>query len=361
MICRNLSLSLLMGFTVLVTGCSTSDDGVGTCSSAADCTADQVCFNGSCIAGGSSQDGGPGSSNDAGVPQCNDDNDCQADEVCRNDACEPAVPECSSADDCQPGQSCERGRCTGLPDDGSCRGDDDCVAGEICINGQCEESGSPECQDNADCDVGEICVNGSCVDEGGGGGCTREEDCPMDSFCNRRDGTCNPLPPGACRDDSVCEGRCNIAEGRTIGRCVDCTSDAECPPPRQCISETCRMPEGQCEDDNDCPGGGTCNNGQCEGGDGNCRGQEDCPEGQFCNPQTGQCIGGQQGGQEPPGMGMPQCNDHPDCAPDQQCAQVGGQGLCLPRCDPNDMFSALLLCALTGNPICQPDGICGGP
>ena len=353
---------LIMVATGTFVACNSSEDGVTNCGNDADCSSGFICFNGSCMESGGDSDAGPAVNDGGNQPGCAGDGDCAADEVCREGVCEIEVPECTSAADCREGQQCEAGRCTGTPDDGLCRGDNDCPGEQICVAGTCEDASSPECREDGDCAAGERCFNGVCEDEGGQGDCQSEADCPMDSFCNRRDGSCNPLPPGACRDDSVCEGSCNIAEGRTIGRCVDCTSDAECPAPRQCISESCRMPEGQCEDDADCPGGGTCNAGQCEGGDGVCRGQEDCAAGEFCNPQTGQCVGGDGGGGGmPPGVGVPQCNDHSDCAADQQCLQLAGQSLCMPRCDPADLLGGQLICLLAGGGLCQPDGTCSAP
>ncbi|MEC7750816.1 MAG: hypothetical protein VX405_04835 [Myxococcota bacterium] len=356
-----LPLIMVFGAGIFV-ACNGSEDGVSTCGRDADCSSGYLCFNGSCIESGDEADAGLGNIDGGTQVSCGGDGDCAADEICRDGSCVIEVPECTSEADCREGQRCEAGRCTGEPNDGRCRGDNDCTGDQICVAGVCEDPSTPECRQDTDCAAGERCFNGVCEAEGGGGDCQSEADCPIDSFCNRRDGSCNPLPPGACRDDSVCEGTCDIADGRTIGRCVDCTSDAECPAPRQCISESCRMPEGQCEGDADCPGGGTCNGGQCEGGNGACRGQEDCPAGEFCNPQTGQCVGGDGGGGGlPPGVGVPQCNDNSDCAADQQCLQLAGQSICLPRCDPNDIIRGNLICLLAGGGLCQPDGTCSAP
>ena len=110
--------------------------------------------------------------------------------------------------------------------------------------------------------------------------CENESDCPYDHYCNRRDGQCAPLPDGTCRDDRSCTGTCNVPEGRTVGRCVDCQADADCAdqaPRTRCLNNTCRLPEGQCENNTDCANGEQCVDGACEGGGGGGAGDDgDC-------------------------------------------------------------------------------------
>ena len=181
-------------------------------------------------------------------------------------------------------------------------------------------------------DAGTAADRGSAPqDAGAATACETEQDCPYTHYCNRTDRQCAPLPPGICREDRSCVGTCNVPDGRTVGRCVDCQSDADCAdqaPRTRCLNSQCRLPEGQCENNADCANGESCVDGACQGGGGGgggCTDNADCPGGGLCF--AGQCIDGGGGGG---GGGLPgECASHADCAATQQCMQ----NICLPRCN----------------------------
>ena len=267
--------------------------------------------------------------------------------------------------------------CGGPPDPTgtSCAVDSDCSNGAVCFQGLCRSSNSSSDAGNdagstvqdtgssaqdtggvtpVDAGVTPPADTGAVTPDAGGDQCQNddcpcedESDCPYDHYCNRRDGQCAPLPPGTCRDDRSCTGNCNIPEGRTVGRCVDCQVDADCAgqaPRTRCLNNTCRLPEGQCENNTDCANGQTCVDGACEGGGGNngggCNAQNCPPPGQCL---ANQCIGGGGGG------GQNQCTDNSDCAANEQCLDLQGMAMCMQRCNEGIMAA---LCALPNLQLC---------
>jgi len=272
----------------------------------------------------------------------------------------------------------------------SCNVDSDCPEASVCFQGLCRGSGGGNngtadagvvAQDSgsttqdsgnmtladagnvtpADTGVvarpdagGDECANADCP-------CENESDCPYTHYCNRRDGQCSPLPEGTCRDDRSCVGNCNIPEGRTVGRCVDCQLDADCAaqaPRTRCLNNTCRLPEGQCENNADCANGESCVDGACEGGGGGggaCQDDADCVAGESC--LVGQCIS--------PGGGLPGgCAENADCGADEQCLM----NQCLSKCNtgPFGQLCALpapldvaCICRIAGGLTCnQTTGYC---
>ncbi len=285
--------------------------------------------------------------------------------------------------------------CGGPPDPTgtSCAADSDCSNGAVCFQGLCRgANNSSDAGVNAGVDAGSAARDaGSATQDTGGstprdagvtppadtgntrpdtGGeqcqnddcpCEDESDCPYDHYCNRRDGQCAPLPPGTCRDDRSCTGNCNVPEGRTVGRCVDCQVDADCAgqaPRTRCLNNTCRLPEGQCENNTDCANGEQCVDGACQGGGGGgggCEDDADCVAGESC--LLGQCIS--------PGGGLPGgCTDNAECGADEQCllnqclskCNVGNFGLLCSLPPPADVAC---ICRIAGGLTCnQQTGYC---
>jgi len=282
--------------------------------------------------------------------------------------------------------------CGGAPDPegDSCAVDSDCTAGAVCFQGLCRGSGTEvdagpvdagaatqdtgaAAQDTGnsgtrDAGVTPPADTGVTAPDTGAGGCQgddcpceNESDCPYDHYCNRRDGQCAPLPAGTCRDDRSCTGTCNVPEGRTVGRCVDCQADADCAdqaPRTRCLNNTCRLPEGQCENNTDCANGEQCVDGACEGGGGGggaCQDDGDCVAGESC--LAGQCIS--------PGGGLPGgCASHADCGADEQCLM----NQCLSKCNTGSFgqlcsipppLDIACICRIAGGLTCnQQTGYC---
>ena len=261
-----------------------------------------------------------------------------------------------------------------------CTSNADCPAESTCFSGLCRANnggGDTDAGSNGSVDAGNSSQqdsgntpfdagntphdagNTTPADTGNGGGgqcqgdcpCETESDCPVTHYCNRRDGQCAELPEGTCRDDSTCAGRCNVPEGRTVGRCIDCEVDADCAgqaPRTRCFNNMCRLPEGQCENNGDCENGQTCVDGACEGGGGGggCNANNCPPPGQCVQDQ---CIGGG-------GGGIGDCTDHSDCDASQQCLDIGGMGMCMDRC--NGGLLGPMICIAIGMNCDMATGLC---
>ena len=136
------------------------------------------------------------------------------------------------------------------PDAGNgCVVDNQCEEGYICFNQVCvfpptfDAGPGRDTGPRTDLDAGGTPDAGSDVfspdpidagptspeDAGPLGPCRGHADCPAHAYCNVRDEMCVPLPPGRCRDDSVCAIACEIAEGAPMGRCIDCEGPEHCP------------------------------------------------------------------------------------------------------------------------------------
>jgi hypothetical protein len=255
---------------------------------------------------------------------------------------------CTSNADCSAEQTCFSGLCRGVADDAGAGALD---AGPARDMGPGFDSGTPapdagtppaDTGATPSPDAGDQCAEADCP-------CESEGDCPYTHYCNRRDGQCAALPDGTCRDDRSCVGRCNIPEGRTVGRCIDCESDNDCAaqaPRTRCLNNTCRLPEGSCENNADCPNGGQCVDGACEGGGGGACDAQSCPPPGQCVQD--QCIGG--------GGGGGGCTDHAECDPAEQCLSVAGMGVCMDRC--NASIIGPIMCQISGLACNMATGIC---
>lgn len=127
----------------------TDDDGTGdaceqtstTCTTEADCPADNVCTDGTCLPG------------QPPVPTCSVDADCAADELCVSGVCEADNTQGDTDGD---GIIDEQDNCPNAPNPGQVDTDGD-GTGDAC------EPEPRQCTEDADCAAGEICANNTCI------------------------------------------------------------------------------------------------------------------------------------------------------------------------------------------------------
>lgn len=205
-----------------------------------------------------------------------------------------------------------------------CEVEADCLGAQTCVlgTGECRDLQAGECRRddanlcacelNSHCPQGYRCGgSGLCEPENGGGGgggrdagptpgtdagtpgggeCEATSDCPIDQFCSPSERACADLPEGTCRQDNQCaSGRCNVPEGREIGRCEGGA--------------------GECTDNSDCEDGEMCEDGSCVGGGGGgCESNFDCAIGQLCT--DGRCVQDTR------------CFSDQDCGDRQACQQL---------------------------------------
>lgn len=124
-------LALLLG---LLAGCGDKTKKPGSCSSAKDCKAGQVCDNNRCV-------------------ECAEDSQCPQGQRCSANAC-IAAPECTKDDQCPAGKVCQAGKCK------SCATDSECGPGGTCEAGACQRAN--KCTKDEDCADDEDCISGYC-------------------------------------------------------------------------------------------------------------------------------------------------------------------------------------------------------
>jgi hypothetical protein len=215
------------------------------------------------------------------------------------------------------------------PANGTCDTDRDCAAGQTCQEGLCVEGGGAGCTIDTECNVnvGEVCnqTTHQCEPGSTSGGCGNTSECPITQFCNTSTGLCADLAPGFCRNASQCTSPdlpvCSAANENVPGRCVECTSPADCG------GAACVNP-GVCSDIA-CPANATPINGTCH-----------CNPG-FRDNGAGGCVANPTGeGEGEGGIG-----------------EGEGEGGPAPQCDPS---LAGLDCSLSGGPYnnCTDAGQC---
>ncbi len=162
---RLLVLSLLFA-----AGCSCSSAPATTCTSSAECGANETCVDGTCAP---TPDGG---SADASTP----DASARLDSGSDGGGC-PSMTLCGSPAVC-------------------CALDEECVSGACrpaCASGVRCGTDSATC-----CTAGQVCVSDACTDPGDP--CTDSFDCPMGSFCEPTLGRCLPqFDPVTCQSTPV--------------------------------------------------------------------------------------------------------------------------------------------------------------
>jgi peptidoglycan-associated lipoprotein len=133
-----LTAAVVAAFALLVAfglaGCPSKKPKDGSCKTAKDCKAGQVCFENRCV-------------------ECGQNSDCDAGEKCQDYAC-VAAAECTRDDQCPVGKACLGGTCQ------SCAKDTDCGPGGSCDAGACKRATA--CKKDEDCADDEDCVEGYC-------------------------------------------------------------------------------------------------------------------------------------------------------------------------------------------------------
>ncbi len=133
------AFALLLGFSMVSTGCGDKPKKPGSCKSEKDCKDGQHCSENMCV-------------------ECTEDSQCGKGKRCSAGAC-IAAPECTRDDQCPGGQVCQASKCK------PCASDNDCAGGR-CEAGACKRT---KCTKDEDCADDEDCVNGFCKRAGSGG------------------------------------------------------------------------------------------------------------------------------------------------------------------------------------------------
>lgn len=117
--------------------CQPVDDGGGGCTTALDCSGDQVCSGGECVECAISGDCGSDLACDPDTNtcvECEYNHQCPDGYDCENNSCIEDPNSCSTDSDCGPCQKCY-GECVGF---GDCSSDGDCASNESCVDCFCE-------------------------------------------------------------------------------------------------------------------------------------------------------------------------------------------------------------------------------
>lgn len=268
-------------------------------------------------------DAGEWSNADGGI--CDDGDACTADDACFEGTCMGTLATCDDGNACTSG-TCdpETGECEWEPTDGSCDDGDPCSVGDICNDGVCTAgSETLGCDDDNGC-TDDVCEPGiGCtfplLD---GAACDDGDACTDGDVCGG--GTCVPGPdPVVCDDESLCTiDWCDPVDGcrtRSIADlCSDenpCTDEA-CDPELGCVFP---FNEEPCDDGLVCTGGDTCTEGACRGA------LVPVDDENLCTDDT--CV-------EPDGpISVPNsdpCDDGDACTVGDICADGG----CIPGTDP---------------------------
>lgn len=344
---KKLLVSLLL---VLAGACKCGDDPqTAACTTDAECREGERCIpSGMCVVGA----------------ECVTDEECSADDprtFCNLD--EPAEGEegpapftCAFID--------------GFADD--CDATRPCPFGEFCstLLGRCLVSAnSQDCVRRAQCPADQICDRqaNKCIPDLG---CYGDEFCEDGELCDLVNRTCRAIAVEctSCAFDGMCSGNdlcfadtkecvlsiddraCNDGETcDVLGRCVQCTSSAECGP-----GLFCNVSLGRCE-----------SNVQCVNDPSECPSTSEvtcveCVAPEICDARTRRC-------QAPPMI----CEDDVDCPGDQFCDTTLDPPICtnrIPEClddlidedTPNDTIATAALLAEAAGPLYDELRACPG-
>jgi Cys-rich repeat protein len=186
-----------------------------------------------------------------------------------------------------------------------CVTDEHCGVGQTCIGGLC----GPGCRDERGaCELGQYCKPGAaCVE------CVTDAHCGPGRLCRA-----DACVPGCSAQHPVCPS--GLTCDASAGRCVQCTTNAQCTTPGLPI---CNPATNTCV--------GCASNGDCT-----------APGAPVCNPATNTCVA---------------CVSDPECPRGQVCRQ----NACVPGCSPNQPCLSGQVCSPGGQCVqCTSDAQCGG-
>ena len=124
-----------------------------------------------------------------------------------------------------------------------------------------DSSKTPACKADKDCKNRQVCANGKCVE------CTSDAQCPRGKQCSAN--ACVQAPE--CKNDS----QCPLGQVCQAGKCKTCAMDNECGPGGRCEAGACKQAKActkddQCADDEDCVNGFCRKAGSVTAGDATC-------------------------------------------------------------------------------------------
>lgn len=206
------------------------------------CTTDRDCGNGlACVsgAGGVRYCARPGTMPTPVTPSCSSNAQCQANEVCLDGTCRTSTsPGCTQDSQCGANRVCVSGRCTDRSN--TCQFDNQCGAGRVCVNSECRDG----CGAGGMCPAGQECATvGSvmfCRDRAATG-CTTSAQCGSNESClnGRCLPRCTPGPTSSCgtglfcSDDGVC-----VPDTRPRPLC---DASRPCAAGSECVGGICRV------------------------------------------------------------------------------------------------------------------------
>jgi hypothetical protein len=265
-------------------GCKTSNK-AGDCNfDDSECTKDDACKDGNCVAGA--------------AVECTDNNPCT------KDSCDPAKGCVYVNDDgafcdadntaCTQNDACKDAKC----EPGAAKA---CASEDLCVKGNCNLTDG-NCkypfQEGVPCNDGNLCTsNGKCITDG----CKSEpikcddlNPCTSDS-CGKTTGCVHTDIPGPCTDGNECSENDACADGKCAGKAADAA--VKCNDNNDCTKDSCDPNKGcqntpqtstACSDDNSCTVGDTCEAGSCKSGTNTCAcsADIDCAasdDGNLCN------------------------------------------------------------------------------
>lgn len=270
-------------------GCTAIPDNSLACDDGQDCSTDDHCEDGQCVAS-------PCGCTDAAT-DCDDGLDC-TDDTCdaSTGACGHTVAAgtclfdgvcfaqgetCDDANPCTEGDTCQDGACVGTDKD--CGAPSTChVMGCDAATGACAESeataGAP-CDDGDPCTEGDVCAAGAAC-AGTAKDCSALADACHTAKCEAGACVASPAGGGPCDDGSDCtlDDTCT-ADGACVGTWDDvncgCDDDGPCAAlDGPCTTGTCdtalhqcvaQPKDGTCDDGDPCTSGDACASGQCTG------------------------------------------------------------------------------------------------
>lgn len=199
-------------------------NGPCVCTTNSECSSDQVCAQGECIAKSA---------------VCRYASECDAGQSCVDGKC---VKPCSDDAACGPNATCDKGFCQPKPPTSQCTSDAQCSgATPKCLAGKC----SAPCANDAACGNGQYCNQGACAIDTrpkpictatDKTACSANQSC-VDGYCKytcQSDDNCRLIDAriGYCGVDHVCR---TPAEAKP-----QCTAQADCAAGLSCIDNSCR-------------------------------------------------------------------------------------------------------------------------